>query len=157
MKLDDPVAELQEMLSRHLDEIQTYFKNPKVTLVVRNPDLNDGDVVIGDDDLELVVGAITRLKDRVPAFAPVAQESRSSERSTHGQAEAAAEPPTSRPGDTGGNPGSSAAAGRDAGSIPAGGAPYALAMLVLQSDLYRQDADAREAVDEILARSRPST
>ena len=54
---------------------------------------------------------------------PAAQGSRSAEWRTHGRANAAAEPPTSRPGDTAGNPGSSAANSRDAGSIPAGITP----------------------------------
>lgn len=57
---------------------------------------------------------------KAPNNVPVAQESRSAEWRTHGRANAAAEPPTSRPGDTVGNPGSSAASGRDPGSIPGG-------------------------------------
>lgn len=49
-------------LSRDLDSICARFKNPKVTLIVRAPDLEDGDVVIGNDDLDMAIAAIERLK-----------------------------------------------------------------------------------------------
>lgn len=43
-----------------LDDIATHFKNPKITLVVRSPDLNDGDVVMTSDNLDDAVAAIQR-------------------------------------------------------------------------------------------------
>jgi hypothetical protein len=61
---------LQDELSDHLDRIIRMFKNPKVTLIVRAPDLPDGDVVIGNDDLDAAIVAIQRLKDREPLFKP---------------------------------------------------------------------------------------
>lgn len=57
-------------LQDDLDRICRRFKNPKVTLVVRAPDLDDGDVVIGNDDLDATIAAIVRMKDRVPVAEP---------------------------------------------------------------------------------------
>lgn len=48
----------------HLDEIATFFKNPTVTLVIRNPDLEDADLVMTRDDPHKVIAAIKRLADR---------------------------------------------------------------------------------------------
>lgn len=56
------------LLEDDLDSVCAKFKNPKVTLVVRAPDLDDGDVVIGNDDLDAAIAAINRLKNRTPAF-----------------------------------------------------------------------------------------
>lgn len=62
--------ELYFALQEDLDRICSKFKNPKVTLVVRAPDLSDGDVVIGNDDLDASIAAIERLKSRDPQFKP---------------------------------------------------------------------------------------
>ena len=59
-------------LQDDLDSVARKFKNPKMTLVVRAPDLPDGDVVIGNDDLDAAIGAINRLKNRNPSFQPAA-------------------------------------------------------------------------------------
>ena len=61
---------LQDDLSDDLDRIMKRFKNPKVTLIVRAPDLPDGDVVIGNDNLDEAIAAVQRLKDREPTFKP---------------------------------------------------------------------------------------
>lgn len=68
-----PTAIIRELffdLQDDLDNICRKFKNPKVTLVVRAPDLEDGDIVIGNDDLNSAIAAIRRLKDRTPTFDP---------------------------------------------------------------------------------------
>lgn len=57
---------LYRQLARHLDAVSKVFKNPKVTLIVRSPELADGDVVIGDDDLDEAIKAIERAKKRPP-------------------------------------------------------------------------------------------
>jgi hypothetical protein len=54
---------LHNRLSDHLDRIRRYFKSRvKITIVVRNLDLLDGDVFIGDDDAESVIAAIRALE-----------------------------------------------------------------------------------------------
>lgn len=50
----------------HLSAIAKLFKNPKLTLIIRNQDLPDGDVLMSDDDADLAIAAINRLKDRTP-------------------------------------------------------------------------------------------
>jgi hypothetical protein len=48
-------------ISHHLDAIRVYFTAPKVTLLVRNPALDDGDFLLTEDDLDLVIRALQRL------------------------------------------------------------------------------------------------
>ncbi len=56
------IQQLREDLSEDLNRIARRFKkNPKLTLVVRNPDLADGDVVLSNDDPELAIAAIRGL------------------------------------------------------------------------------------------------
>ena len=57
-------------LQDDLDRICKRFKNPKITLVVRAPQLEDGDLVIGNDDLTSAIGAIRRLQERAPDYVP---------------------------------------------------------------------------------------
>jgi len=56
--------QLHADLSADLERIASRFKSPKLTLVIRAPDLADGDVVLSDDDLDEAIGAIERLKSR---------------------------------------------------------------------------------------------
>lgn len=53
---------LHLQLDRDLKRIAKYFKNPRITLVVRNPDHNDADVVLTDDDLGEAIEAIQKLQ-----------------------------------------------------------------------------------------------
>lgn len=48
-------------ISAHLDAIGRHFKNPQVTLFVRNPDVTDGDLFVSNDKPELVIAAIERV------------------------------------------------------------------------------------------------
>ena len=60
---DDPVLfALHHKLDAELKKIARLFRNPKITLVIRNPDLADGDVVLTDDDPEAVIAAIRCLE-----------------------------------------------------------------------------------------------
>lgn len=58
------LSQLHQKLAVHLEQISELFKNPKITLVVRSPDLPDGDVVLTDDELDKAIAAIERLKGR---------------------------------------------------------------------------------------------
>lgn len=49
-------------IAESLEDIAAYFVAPKLTLVVRAPDLEDGDVVITTDNLDEAIKAIERLK-----------------------------------------------------------------------------------------------
>jgi len=64
----DKIREVLFALQDDLDSVCRKFKNPKVTLVVRSTELIDGDVIIGNDDLDLAIKAINNLKDRKPMF-----------------------------------------------------------------------------------------
>lgn len=62
---------LQESLSIHLDAIQKLFTDQvKVTLVVRNIQRAEADVVIGNDDLDFAIATIETYKLRDPLFKP---------------------------------------------------------------------------------------
>jgi hypothetical protein len=48
-------------LHADLKRIAKRFKNPRITLIVRNPDVHDGDVVLTDDDPALAMAALEHL------------------------------------------------------------------------------------------------
>lgn len=74
--------EHQDAIAYHLNMIGVLFKNPRITLVIRNPDLTakglDGDVVIShtDEDLEEVIRAIKvrQFEQQQKAMAEVATQ-----------------------------------------------------------------------------------
>ena len=72
------LRDLQEQIAYHLDEIGRLFKHPKITIVVRNDELADGDVVLSDDDLNKAIAAIARLQTKaahvLPADSAVGRE-----------------------------------------------------------------------------------
>jgi hypothetical protein len=59
---DPVVVQLHHDLDSDLKRIARRFKAPKITLIVRNAALPDGDVVLTDDDLELAIAALRRLQ-----------------------------------------------------------------------------------------------
>jgi len=64
------LVSLQETMSDHMYAILRCFKpGATITVVVRNPAYGDADVVIGNDDLDKAIEAITTLKARNPTFA----------------------------------------------------------------------------------------
>lgn len=58
---DPAITNLYIELDGDLRRIARRFKNPKITLIVRNPDLADGDVVLTDDDPQKAIEAIQKL------------------------------------------------------------------------------------------------
>jgi len=68
------LRDLQEQIAYSLDEIRRLFKNPKITLVVRNPDQADGDVVLSDDDLDKAIAAIVHLQTKPTHVLPADPE-----------------------------------------------------------------------------------
>jgi len=58
------LSDVQAEVAYHLDRIGRLFKAPKLTIVIRSPQLEDGDIILTDDDLPQVVAAIERLRAR---------------------------------------------------------------------------------------------
>jgi hypothetical protein len=62
-------AHVEGEIAGHLDQIKRLFKNPKLTLLVRNdigPGM-DADVVMTDDDLTSAIDALVRRRALGPA------------------------------------------------------------------------------------------
>lgn len=62
---------LQELIADHLEDIcQMFTRRPKITIVIRTPWLEtegkDGDVVLTDDDFDLAIAVINKLRNRQP-------------------------------------------------------------------------------------------
>jgi len=58
--------QLHEDLCNDLERIAARFKSrPKITLLIRSPELPDGDVLLSDDDLALAIKAILRMQEKV--------------------------------------------------------------------------------------------
>ena len=51
----------------HLGRIRKYFLNSKIALLVRAPDLADGDFLMTDDGLDEAIAKLQRLKAKEPA------------------------------------------------------------------------------------------
>ncbi len=52
-------------VSEHCAQVAKLFKlGARVTILIRNPSLADGDMVVSDDDLDLVIAAVARLKEK---------------------------------------------------------------------------------------------
>lgn len=51
---------LYESIAPHLDAIAQHFKNPKITVIVRAPDLADGDFVMSDDAPDAVIASLKK-------------------------------------------------------------------------------------------------
>jgi hypothetical protein len=68
---DTKLTRLHEEIALHLDTICRLFtQRPKITIVIRTPWLEaegkDGDVVLTDDDFDLAIATINRLRNRQP-------------------------------------------------------------------------------------------
>lgn len=60
---DPALARLQADIAEHLEAICALFDfRPKVTIIIRTPWLDDGDVVLSDDSYDLAVNALRRLE-----------------------------------------------------------------------------------------------
>lgn len=59
--MTDPViVQLHRDLDADLKRIARRFKSPRITLVIRNPQVADGDMVLTDDDPEAAIAAIRK-------------------------------------------------------------------------------------------------
>ena len=69
--MSDKLIDLRDGIAYHLEKIAAMFtQRPKITLVVRTPWLDeegkDGGVVLSDDDFDLAIAEINKLRDREP-------------------------------------------------------------------------------------------
>lgn len=63
----DKLTRLHYSISDHLVAIEKFFNQPtKITLVIRTPELEDGGVLIMNDEPELAIAEINRLSKRAP-------------------------------------------------------------------------------------------
>jgi hypothetical protein len=56
-------------ISEHLNQIAALFKEDaklKLTLIIRTPELEDGGVLISNDDFDAAIAEINRLKAKEP-------------------------------------------------------------------------------------------
>ena len=68
---DSNMVALRDRIAYHLEAISKMFtQRPPITIVIRTPWLEaegkDGDVVLTDDDFDLAIAAINKLRDRQP-------------------------------------------------------------------------------------------
>jgi len=57
------LAQLHEAIAEQLEIVRLLFKGEaKITIIVRNPDVEDGDVILSDDDFESAIAAIRHLQ-----------------------------------------------------------------------------------------------
>ena len=61
---------LYEQIAPHLEAIERLFKSPVLTLVVRAPQLPDGDLVMTQDEPAKIIASVQKLMARTPALAP---------------------------------------------------------------------------------------
>jgi len=59
---------LYDQLMPHIEAIERLFKNPRVTLLVRAPDLPDGDLMLTQDDEATICEAVRRQMAKKPAI-----------------------------------------------------------------------------------------
>lgn len=59
------IRRIYDTIAPMLDEIRPLFRKPKLTLIIRAPDLADGDIVLTDDDDVEAICASVR-KTRIP-------------------------------------------------------------------------------------------
>lgn len=68
-------SHVESEISFHMEEIQRFFKNSKITLVMRAPGFPNGDrdLVMSDDDLDQAIEAI-RIRQRAIQGAPAVKD-----------------------------------------------------------------------------------
>lgn len=69
LQQDDLFFALQEDLDRILRRVRGE-SSPKVTLIIRTPEIPDSHVIIGNDDLDAVIATIQRYKELPPRYKP---------------------------------------------------------------------------------------
>ena len=71
--MDKKVKDMREVVANHLWEIQQQFiRSAKVTVIIRQPELQNADVIMGDDDPLKVIEAINKMlvNPKALAFPP---------------------------------------------------------------------------------------
>ena len=59
------VGQVHAEVAEHCSQIARLFKaGARVTVLIRNPNLADGDMVVSDDETDLAVMALQRLKEK---------------------------------------------------------------------------------------------
>jgi hypothetical protein len=59
----DKLTRVHADIADHLSQIAGLFtQEPKITIIIRTPWLEDGGVLIGDDDIDLAIAEIQRLR-----------------------------------------------------------------------------------------------
>lgn len=64
----DQMMALYDQIVPHLEAIERLFKAPKITLLVRAPNLLDGDLLLTQDDEGAIVEAVRRQLAKPPAI-----------------------------------------------------------------------------------------
>ena len=60
----DKVQIMRARVAEHLEQIATMFNHrPKITIIVRTPWLKDGGVVLTDDEFDLAIAVLNRLRE----------------------------------------------------------------------------------------------
>jgi hypothetical protein len=74
-EMSQQLRNLQANIADSLEDIRELFLgDPKITLIVRNPNVEDGDVILSDDDFELAIAAIRHLQAKAAhTFPPTGQ------------------------------------------------------------------------------------
>lgn len=63
----EKLSRLRSRIADHLQAIDGLFTTPtKITIVIRTPELADGGVLVSDDDYDLAIGEIQRLREKNP-------------------------------------------------------------------------------------------
>ncbi len=60
--MTDVMDNVKREIEVHLSRIAKLFKNPKITLIIRNDDLPDADLILTIDDLDKVIESINKMK-----------------------------------------------------------------------------------------------
>jgi hypothetical protein len=61
------LTKLHAIMANHAGEVADLFKSEhgvKVTILARNPRVDDGDIVVTDDSIDAAIGALQRLKSK---------------------------------------------------------------------------------------------
>lgn len=63
--MSDKLQRVHADVANHLADIADLFTHrPKITIVIRTPWLDDGGILIGDDDLDEAIAEIQRLRGK---------------------------------------------------------------------------------------------
>jgi len=63
--ITDKVRATHAAVAEQCAHIAGFFKpDARITVLIRNPSLPDGDMVVSDDSMDLAIEALARLKDR---------------------------------------------------------------------------------------------